>query len=74
MRTTVDLPDDLFRELKSLSARHGISLKTMIRTAVEEEIRKTERRTARRLKFPLLASRSPGSLSLTNAEIEDLSS
>jgi metal-responsive CopG/Arc/MetJ family transcriptional regulator len=72
MRTTVDLPDSLFRELKSTAARRGKSLKELIRTAVESEIRKTERRAGRRVKFPLLSSKQPGSLNLTNAEIDKL--
>jgi metal-responsive CopG/Arc/MetJ family transcriptional regulator len=72
MRTTVDLPDSLFRELKSTAARRGKSLKEVIRTAVESEIRKTERRAGRRVKFPLLSSKQPGSLNLTNAEIDKL--
>jgi hypothetical protein len=73
MRTTIDLPDPLFRELKAFAARRGASLKSVIQHAVEEEVRKTERRAGRRLKFPLLPSREPGSLHLTNAEIEELS-
>ena len=73
MRTTIDLPDSLFRELKAVAARRGTSLKALIRTAVEEEIRRAERRAGRRVKFPLLSSREPGSVDLTNAEIEDLS-
>jgi hypothetical protein len=72
MRTTVDLPDPLFRELKAVAARRGISLKTVIQAAVEEEIRKPEGRAGKRLKFPLLPSKEPGSLALTNADIEDL--
>lgn len=73
MRTTIDLPDPLFRELKAVAARRGKSLKAVIQTAVEEEIRRAERRAGRRTKFPVLSSREPGSLDLTNAEIEDLS-
>lgn len=73
MRTTIDLPDPLFRELKAVAARRGTSLKVVIRMAVEEEIRKTETKAGRKLKFPLLSSREPGSLNLTNAEIEELS-
>lgn len=71
MRTTIDLPDPVFRELKAVAARRGTSLKEIIRLAVEE-IRKTERPAGRRLKFPILSSRQPGVLILTNAEIEDL--
>jgi hypothetical protein len=74
MRTTIDLPDPVFRELKAVAARRGTSLKEIVRKAVEEEIRKAERSSGRRVKFPLLASREPGSLDLTNAEIDDLSS
>lgn len=73
MRTTIDLPDPLFRELKALAARRGASLKNVIQAAVEEEIRKTERKTGRRLKFPVLASDEPGSVDLTNADLDDLS-
>ena len=72
MRTTIDLPDPLFRELKAVAARRGSSLKSVIRTAVESEIRKAEAKTGRRVKFPVLPSRDPGSLDLTNAEIEGL--
>jgi hypothetical protein len=72
MRTTIDLPDPLFRELKATAARRGKSLKDVIRTAVEYEIRKTERGSGRRVKFPVLSSREPGRLHLTNAEIDKL--
>ncbi len=74
MRTTVDLPDPLFRELKALAARRGSSLKTLIRTAVQEEVRKTQAKVGRRVKFPLLPSHEPATLNLTNAETDDLSS
>ena len=70
MRTTVDLPDPLFRELKATAARRGTSLKNVIRAAVEQEIRRADRRPGRRLKFPLLPSREPGVLDPTNADIE----
>ena len=73
MRTTIDLPDPLFRELKAVAARRGTSLKVVIQAAVEGEIRKAERKAGRRVKFPVLASHEPGSLNLTNADIEDLS-
>jgi len=58
--------------VKALAARRGASLKTVIRAALEEEVRKTERKAGRRVKFPLLSSHQPGSLHLTNADIEDL--
>lgn len=72
MRTTIDLPDLLFRELKAAAASRGTSLKNVIQRAVEAEIHSEERKAGRRVKFPLLPSKKPGSLNLTNAEIEDL--
>jgi hypothetical protein len=65
MRTTIDLPDSVFRELKAVAARRGTSLKEIIRLAVEEETRKAERPAGRRLKFPILSSRQPGKDILT---------
>jgi hypothetical protein len=74
VRTTIDLPDELIREVKALAAKRETSLKTVIRAALEEEVRKTDRKTGLRVKFPLLSSHQPGSLHLSNADIEDLSS
>ena len=71
MRTTIDLPDPLFRELKAVAARRGTSLKSVVRDAVEVEVRKSEK-AGRRVKFPVLASKEPSTLNLTNADIEDI--
>ncbi len=54
---------------KAVAARRGTSLKTVIRHAVEEEIRKAESKAVRRVKFPLLPSKEPRALNLTNAAI-----
>ena len=72
MRTTVDLPDPLFRELKALAARRGVPLKELIRAAVEAEIRKAKSNAKYRVIFPLLPSSKPGALDLTNVDVEDL--
>ena len=73
MRTTLDLPDSIFRQLKSLAAKRGTTLKQVLRSAVEKEIVAAIARTEqRRIKVPILKSKEPGSLNLTNAEIEDL--
>ncbi len=72
VRTTIDLPDPLFRELKAVAARRGTSLKNVIQSAVEAELRKVESKVRRRITFPLLPSAEPGTLMLKNADIEDL--
>jgi hypothetical protein len=73
MRTSIDLPDDLFRQLKILAASRRVTLKTLVQRAVENEVIRARTHTPRRrLRFPLLDSKEPGTLDLTNAEIEDL--
>ena len=73
MRTSIDLPDDLFRQLKILAASRGVTLKTLVQRAVENEVTWARAQTPRRrLRFPLLDSKEPGTLNLTNAEIEEL--
>jgi hypothetical protein len=40
MKTTVELPDGLFREAKATAAWRGASLKDFFREAVEEKLRR----------------------------------
>jgi hypothetical protein len=75
MRTTIELPDSTFREMKSLAARQGTSLKEFALRAMQREISRVRQGARRRfaVKLPLIPSRRPGALrSMTNAEIEDL--
>jgi hypothetical protein len=75
VRTTVEVPDPVFREIKALAARNGSSLKELVLRAIEREIAASRRRSAKRasVKLPLVPSKRPGALrSMTNAEIEDL--
>ena len=38
MRTTIDLPDALFRRAKATAAARGVSLKQVITAAIEKEV------------------------------------
>lgn len=44
MRTTLDLPDALLRQLKARAALEGTSLKTLMRNVVERGLRTPEQR------------------------------
>ena len=45
----------------------------MVRLAVENEVNRQRQRSQReRLKLPLLGSKEPGTLDLSNADIEEL--
>ena len=72
MRTTVDLPDPLFRQMKATAALRGTSIKDLITTAIESEISKRQSSNDYSVQLPLIKSKYPGTLDLTNAEIEDL--
>ena len=75
VRTTIDVPGAVLREIKVLAARSGSSLKEVVLRAIQREIEASRRRSAKRVsvKLPLVPSKRPGALrSMTNAEIEDL--
>ena len=73
MRTSIELPDELFRQLKILAANRRVTLKTLVERAVENEVvRARAQGVRRRLRFPILDSKERETLNLTNAEIEDL--
>jgi hypothetical protein len=74
MRTTLELPDELLREAKVSAARRGVSLKVLFTNALVQELRlRSKKDTPRhRVQLPLVKSKHPGSLRLTNAQIEKL--
>jgi hypothetical protein len=72
MRTTVDIPDALYRQLKSKAAREKCSVKELILRGVEVELRARRRRRSRSVVFPLVPSTLPGTLDIDNAKISEL--
>ena len=72
MRSTVDLPDPLFRQVKANAALRGITLRDFFLSAVQRELANREVPQRRRVEPPLIRSRRPGKVALTNAQIEDL--
>ena len=72
MRTTVDIPDSLYRELKSRAANEGRSVKELILRGVEQELRRPRKRHYRRISLPLIPSGRPGSVDLDNEKIFEI--
>jgi hypothetical protein len=72
MRTTVDVPDPVFRKMKATAALRGVSLKKFLLNAVEQEMAKKPAARDYTVAVPLIRSKRPGKRSLTNAQIEDL--
>ena len=73
MRTTVDIPDDMYRELKSRAALEGKTVKELILRGVSVTLEAHNLSPrSRRLKLPLVNSGRPGSLKIDNERIYEL--
>jgi hypothetical protein len=73
MRTTVDIPDALYRELKATAAREKKSVKDLILRGVEGELRvRRKPRQSRRVVLPLVHSKMSGTLNIDNEKIFEL--
>jgi len=71
MRTTVDIPDGLYRQLKAKAAGEGRSVKSLLLEAAQRGLAKAPR-PMRRVRLPLIRGKRPGTLDLTNAQIEQI--
>ncbi len=72
MRTTVDIPDPLYRKLKSRAARERRSVKDLILRGVEDELEPRRMKAKRRISLPLIRSKRPGTVRLDNAKIFEI--
>jgi len=74
MRTTLDLPDDLFRQVKAKAALEGATLKDMLTQFVESGLRQPTRlagKTARRSHLPIVLKRGKGIIPNLTQELQD---
>jgi hypothetical protein len=71
MRTTVDIPDPLYRELKGKAAKEGKSVKELVLRAVRSELNVSPKKSAPRTS-PVIKSKRPGTLMLDNAKIFEI--
>jgi plasmid stability protein len=71
VRTTVDIPDPVYRRLKIKAASEGRSVKELVLRAVHSELSPTPREAKVR-KAPIIHSKHPGSLLLDNDKIFEI--
>lgn len=73
MRTTIDLPDTLFRKAKATAALRGSTMKELVVRAVEREVAGlgSSKKPPARVKLPLHL-KSGRKLDLTNFNFDDL--
>ena len=71
MKTTVDLPDPLFWQIKRLAALKGLTFEEFVEGALRQATAGNRRGRGRRVALPLVRSKQPGTLRLTNIDIEN---
>lgn len=71
MKTTLEIPDDLFRAAKAKAAMDGIRLKDLVAEGLRMVVHgPSTRQSKRRVRLPLIRSaRRPGSLDLSGEAI-----
>ena len=71
MRTTLDIPDNLYRELKNRAAHEGRSVKEIVLRLVEGHLRPRPKYT-KPIQAPTIRTNRPGTLNIDNAKIYEL--
>lgn len=69
MRTTVDIPDPVYRRLKSRAAYEGRSTKELILRGVGHVLKERGRKAREKVRLPIIKSKKPGTLDLDNEKI-----
>ena len=73
VRTTVDIPTPLYKQLRQRAAKEGSTIKQLVVQGVEEVLNpKAAAPKARRIRLPILRSRRPGTLDITNEQIYEI--
>ena len=74
MRTTIDIPDHLFRRAKAAASLDGKSLKSFVTEALEAKVTASGESApaTRRTRFPLVQSKVPGSVKLDELAIAEM--
>lgn len=72
MRTTFDIPDETYRQLKIKAAEEGTPVREMLLRGIDHVLASQKPSRVRKLKLPLIRSSRPGTLHLTNEQIDDV--
>jgi hypothetical protein len=72
MRTTIDIPDPLYRRLKTKAATEGSSAKELILRGVQQVLKDAQRKSRRKVNLPMIRSTQPGTLNLDNDKIFEI--
>ena len=72
MKATIEFNDELYRQLKATAALRGSKVEELVAEGVRMVLRHVDAPPrSRRLKLPIVKSRKPGTLKLTNKMIAE---
>ena len=71
VRTTVDIPTSMYRQLKEQAAAQGRTARALILAGIEKVLLRSQRPRVKRVQFPLIRSEGP-KVNLTNERIYEL--
>jgi hypothetical protein len=73
MRTTIDIPDQTYRQLRIKAAEEGIPLRLIVLRGIQKELSPSQPQSRRKkFQIPVIPSTQPGTLHLTNEDIDDI--
>jgi hypothetical protein len=72
MRTTIDLPDSLFRQVKTLAVQKGLTLKDFFTAAVERAVVETPVESQRMVHPPIMGGTTKPIPARSNEELAAL--
>ena len=72
MRTTIDIPDETYKELRILAAERGESVRKLVLEGIQLVRQGSLKSPRKKFVVPVIHSDRPGTLNLTNEEIDEL--
>ena len=72
MQTTVELPESILRRTEQAARARRVSVDALISDVLERELAGEDSTAPRRVSFPILSSKNPGTLDLSNFDFDDL--
>jgi len=73
MRATVELPESVYRRTEQVARTRGLSVDELISGMLERELgEEPSSSVPKRVSFPLIRSKHPGTLDLTGFNFDDL--
>jgi hypothetical protein len=72
MRTTVDIPDETYRDLKIKAAQEGTPVRQIVLRGIQRELEGAAEKPVRKLQLPLIRSSRKDKLVIDNEKIYEI--